>query len=240
MTVEYHHDLIQNSDDWFQLRTGVITASQTKLILSPKLKVSSNDKERSYGYEIVAQRVMDHIEETYQTWAMQRGHVEEIYAKDLYSKHYAQVKDCGFITNDKLGFLMGCSPDGLVGTDGGVECKSRNQKIQTQVIIKDEIPELDMLQVQSHLFISERKWWDYISYSNGMPMYVKRATPDAKYFEAIEQAARQFEQKAQENLALYEKNSADLVPTERRDHETGEVMKPSKNAEDESNLYMAG
>ena len=135
MTIKYHHDLIQNSDDWFKLRTGVVTASQTKLVLTPKLKISNNEKTRSHNYEIVAQRAMDHIEETYQSWDMQRGNVEEIYAIDLYSKHYDQVKPCGFITNDKLGFIIGMSPDGLVGEDGGVEVKSRCQKLQAQVII---------------------------------------------------------------------------------------------------------
>jgi len=241
MTIEYHWDLIQKSDEWFKLKTGVVTASQTKLVLTPKLKSCNTDKKTSgYSYEIVAQRAMNHIEDTYQSWDMQRGNVEEIYAKDLYSKHKEQVRDCGFITNDKLGFIIGCSPDGLIGEDGGVEVKSRCQKLQVQVIIEDKIPDLDMLQVQTLLFVSEREWCDYISYSNGMPMYVKRAHPDMEYFTAIRKAFVEFEEKAQENMALYEKNIQGLIITERRDHETGEVIKPSKNADKDEVLYMAG
>jgi len=237
MTIEYHWDLIQKSDEWFKLKTGVISASQTKLMLSKKLAVSNNDKSRAHVYEIAAQRAVNHIEETYQSWDMQRGNVEEIYAKDLYSKHKAQVKDCGFITNDKLGFIIGASPDGLVGEDGGIEVKSRCQKLQMQAIADDEIPELDMLQVQTNLFVSEREWWDYISYSNGMPMYIKRARPDMDYFTAIRKAFTDFDQDVKEKLALYEKNIQGLIITKRRDHETGEVIKPSKNAENEDLRY---
>jgi len=242
MTVEYHWDLIQKSDEWYALRTGMLTASKTKSILTPKLKITKPDKTSAFGYEIVAQRATNNVEDTFQSWAMQRGNVEEIYAKDLYSKHKEQVKDCGFITNDKLGFIVGMSPDGLVGEDGGVEIKSRCQYIQAQTIIEDIIPEEDMLQVQKSLFISERKWWDYVSYSNGMHMYIKRAYPLQEYFDKITEAALIFEAKVRKDLTLYKENCErlKLIPTERKDHETGLVIKPSENAEEYQDLTAAG
>lgn len=220
-------DLMQGCDEWHDLRTGIITASQVSSIISPKLVVSKKMGDRASDYEMVAQRAMDFVEETYQSWAMQRGNVEEIYAKDLYSKNIAQIKDCGFITNDQWGFVIGFSPDGLVGEDGLVEAKSRCQKYQTETIIKNEMPEEYMLQVQSGLLVSGRNWCDYISYSNGMPMFVKRILPDFKVMAAIEKAAFEFEAKIKENLAAYLENSKDFINTERREFETGEVIKPS-------------
>ena len=243
MTIKFYHDLIQGSQEWRDLRTGIITASQVKLILSKKLAKVNNEKSRAHVYEIAAQREMQNVEETFDTWAMQRGKIEEIYAKDLYSKHYDKIRDCGFITNDKLGFMMGCSPDALmIGKKEGLEVKSRNQKLQMEVICKDEVPEEDMLQVQSNLFVSGYDVWTYLSYSNGMPMYVKRVLPDPDYFKAIEETALDFEAKTKKALADYTANCEKLrlVPTERKDHETGLVIKPSENAEEKENLYMAG
>lgn len=243
MTIKFYHDLQQGSQEWFDVRTGIITASQVKLILSKKLAKVNNEKSRAHVHEIAAQRAMENIEETFDTWAMQRGKIEEIYAKDLYSKNYAQVKDCGFITNDKLGFLMGCSPDALViGKKEGLEVKSRNQKLQMKVISEDEVPEDDMLQVQSSLYVSEFDVWNYISYSNGMPMYVKRVLPDPIYFKAIEETALDFEAKTKKTLADYNENveKLRLIHTERKDHETGLVIKPSENAGEYQDLTMAG
>lgn len=240
MSIKYHMDVIQESDEWHNLRNGIITASQVRVLLSPKLKITANDKTRASGFEMVAQRATNHTEETYQSWDMQRGNVEEIYAKDLYSKHTAQIKDCGFVANDDNNFTIGFSPDGLVGESGLVEVKSRCQKYQAETIIKDEVPEKYMLQVQTGLLVTGREWCDFISYSNGMPMFVKQVRTDLYIHEMIIEACRQFELRAEENLALYTKNSANLIKTERRDHETGELMKPSKPAEENTSTYMAG
>ncbi len=240
MTIKYHTNVIQGTEEWHDLRNGIITASQVKTLLTPKLKIAANDKTRASGYEMIAQRATNHTEEIYQTWAMQRGHVEEIYAKDLYAKHKAPIKECGFITNDDYHFTLGFSPDGLIGDDGLIECKSRGQRFQAETIIKNEVPSEYMLQIQTGLLVTKRKWCDFISYSNGMPMFIKRVEPDHATFEMIVEACRQFELMAEENMKKYVENSADLIKTERRDHETGEVMKPSAPANETDNLTMAG
>jgi hypothetical protein len=62
-------------------------------------------------------------------------------ARDLYSKHYAPVEQCGFVTNNKWGFTLGCSPDGLVGDDGMIEVKSRCQRFQVETICANAMPD---------------------------------------------------------------------------------------------------
>src|SRR3546814_1507000 len=68
---------------------------------------------------------------------------DEIIARDEYTKHHAPVEQTGFITNDKWGFTIGYSPDGLVGDDGLIECKSRRQKYQVQTIIENVATRLE-------------------------------------------------------------------------------------------------
>ena len=60
----YPH-LYQGSEEWMQARLGLLTASEVDLILTPTLKVANNDKTRQHVYEILAQRISQHVEPTY-------------------------------------------------------------------------------------------------------------------------------------------------------------------------------
>ena len=218
--ITYHRDLLQGSDEWLEVRRGLLTASEMKMILTPTLKVASNDKERAHLYELLAQRITGYVEPHYIGDDMLRGHEDEIEARLLYAKHYAPVEEVGFITNDVLGFNIGCSPDGLVGDDGMIECKSRRQKFQVEVIITGEVPTEHMMQVQTALFVTGRKWCDYVSYCGGMPMMVIRVLPDYLHQVAIATAATAFEYRIIDRLSDFNARLDDgvsrFIPTERR------------------------
>lgn len=216
MTIKYYPELIQGSDEWVQQRCGLISAGSMKLILTPTLKIASNEAERSHLYELAAQRINNYVEPSYIGDDMLRGLEDEVYARALYSEKYAQIDEVGMVTNDRWGFVIGFSPDGLVGDDGLIECKSRRQKYQAQTIILDEVPTEYMLQIQSALLISERKWLDFISYSGGMPMYVKRVFPDPVMQGAIREAATSFEARIRAAIKGYEEHAKPFHMTERR------------------------
>lgn len=203
MTICYHNDLDQGSDEWLQARCGLLTASEMKLILTPTLKIAANDKERAHLYELLAQRITGYVEPHYISDDMLRGQVDEITGRQLYSKHYAPATECGFITNDKWGFTLGYSPDGLVGDDGLIEGKSRRQKFQIQTIIERETPAEYIMQCQTGMLVSERQWLDFFSFSGGLPMPVYRVHPDPVIQNAIVEASGAFEQRIAEKLAAY-------------------------------------
>ena len=110
MSIIYHNDLIQGSEEWHAARCGLLTASEIDRILTPKLKVADNAKSRAHLWELAAQRISKYVEPQYISDAMLRGHEDEILARALYSKEYAPVAQVGFVTNDKWGFTLGCSP----------------------------------------------------------------------------------------------------------------------------------
>lgn len=223
MTAIHHPDLIQGSEEWLAARCGLLTASEMKLILTPTLKIAANDKERSHLYELLAQRITGHVEPRYVGDDMLRGQEDEIDARILYAKTYALVDDVGFVTNDKWGFTIGYSPDGLVNDDGLIECKSRRQKYQVQTIVEnvtdDTIMPEYMLQVQTGLMVAEREWCDLISYSAGLPMATVRVFPDAVIQEAIVAAAYAFEARLAAAMAKYHaavSSDARMIATERK------------------------
>lgn len=225
MTVLYHPELIQGSEEWFEQRRGTLTASEMKLIITPaKLQYASNEKERTHLYELASQRITKFVEPHYIGDDMLRGMDDELDAKRYYEDNFSRVTDCGFIANDRWGFVLGYSPDGLVGEDGLIECKGRRAKFQLQTIIEDKVPEEYMIQLQTGLLVSERKWIDFISFCGGMPMYVVRVFHDDVIQKAIVEAAKIFHEKLDKMIATYNDRMkvGKWVQTERRI--TGDII----------------
>lgn len=226
MSIVYHEEMIQGSEAWHAIRCGLLTASEMKLIVTPTLKAASNDKERSHLYELLAQRITKYVEPRYVSDDMLRGQDDEVAAVELYSKSYAPIKRVGFVTNDKWGFTIGYSPDGLVADDGQVECKSRAQKYQIQTLVDfvaaEAIDPDYKIQVQTGLMVSERKWCDLVSYCGGLPMATVRVYPDEKIQDAIIYAAAAFEDRLLAAKAKFDAviaSQARLIKTERRIYE---------------------
>ena len=219
MTITYFKEMIQGDDEWYAARRGMLTASEMKLIITPTLKIADNDKSRSHCYELLAQRISGYTEPSYIGDDMLRGIEDEELALNLYNDKIAPVQRCGFVTNDEFGFTIGCSPDGLVSSDGVSEIKCRRQKFQVETIINDTMPDDYVIQTQTILLVTRRMWCDFVSYSGGLPMAPIRVLPDATIQTAIVNAATAFEAKLREKHAAYlaaiETNKR-LLPTERR------------------------
>jgi len=221
------HDLEQGSDEWHQIRNGLITASEVKLLVTPaKLTPANNDKSRAHLYELLAQRISGYTEPTYLSDDMLRGQEDEPEARELYSFEYDDVTEAGFITEDKWGFAIGYSPDGLIGNDGLIEIKSRRQKYQIETILNSTVPTEYMLQIQTGLLVTGRKWCDFISYCGGLPMVTIRVEPDPAMHDAILAALTEFERQLGEMEKDYRAKLADktmrLINTERK--ERGEII----------------
>lgn len=215
----YHHHLTQGTQEWLDARRGILTASEMKKIITPKLKVADNQDSRAHVYEIAAQRITGHVEEPFISYDMMRGQEEETDARDHYVKHYAPVEHVGFITNDRWGFTLGYSPDGLVGSIGLIEAKSRKARFQVETIAKGEVPDEHVIQCQTALLVAEdREWLHFLSYSGGLPMDLIPVEPIAEFQEAILAAATAFEARVAEVIDAYHAavKSRGLHPTERR------------------------
>lgn len=219
MSLEIFTELEQGSDEWLAARCGIITASVVGLLITTKtLKPASNDTSRGLTAQIVAERITGYVEPMRESEDMRRGTMDEPYAREKYHDHHAPVTEIGFMTNDSTGHRIGYSPDGLVNEDGLIEIKSRKQKIQLATILANEVPPENMAQCQAGLMVSGRDWLDYVSYSGGMPLFVKRILPDPKWFEAIAAAVDQFEESAAEMTTRYLEAIEGRPATERIDH----------------------
>lgn len=163
----------QGTKEWHNARCGVVTASRVK---DACLK---GDKIPAYAYEVASERITGRQEEAFTTFAMERGKEDEVIARDIYTSLHGNVEQVGLIKRViHNGLTIGFSPDGLTADNGIIEIKSRLPKYQIETISKGEVPAEFVYQIQIGLLVSGRDYCDFISYSNGLPLFVKRVFPD--------------------------------------------------------------
>ncbi len=210
----YHHHIEQGSDDWHALRRGIITASAISRLLTSTGKPANNDTSRAQLLQLLAERITGESEASFYNDDMARGHLLEPLARDIYAEHRAPVQECGFVTADFDGTVIGYSPDGLVGEDGLVEIKSPRQKNHLRSLLSCEVPSEYDPQVQTGLAVTGRRWCDYISYAPGLPLFIHRCWRDEVVIAQLITAAQAAEVELQRLMKLYITKAAIFPATE--------------------------
>lgn len=206
----YYWNLVQGSDEWLQARLGILTASQTKELVTATGKIAANDKTRAIVYQKVAERLTGRIEESYSNAHMERGHTYEPFARDLYAETQAPVRECGFIVRQFDGFKIGYSPDGLVGENGLIEIKAPARAKHVKEICEAKEPSEYMLQMQTGLLVTGCEWIDYVAHFNGMHQRIVRIEPDLELHEKIKDAAKILEEQIRSNIINYHLHTQDM------------------------------
>jgi len=210
----YRFDIEQGSDDWHALRRGVITASAIAKLLTATGKPANNDTSRAQLLQLLAERITGETEPGYCNDDMARGHLLEPFARDLYVKHFQPVQECGFVSAEFNGVLIGYSPDGLIDEDGLIEIKAPRAKTHLKSLISNEAPAEYLPQVQAGLAVTGRTWCDFISYSPGLPLFVKRCERDEATIERLITAAQAAEAQLAELMDSYTQIAAQFPATE--------------------------
>jgi len=188
-------DIKQGSDAWFQLRLGKVSASRVADILA-KTKTGPSASRQNYLIELALQRVTGVFEQGFTTQAMQDGIDREGQARIAYEiKTNEFVDQVAFINHSTIeGF--GCSPDGLVNTNGLCEIKCRGNAGHWEVIKSGEIPKKYWIQQQAQLSCTSREWNDYVGYNPNFPersqLFIKRVYRDETFIAEMEEQIKQF------------------------------------------------
>ena len=210
----FFNELEQGTDEWLQVRCGIVTASTMRNLVTSAGKVADNDTSRGFIRQLATERIIGVPEYTYPTRPMQRGNLLEPFARDLYAEHYATVNEVGFIRLDTGEYSLGYSPDGVIGHDGLLEIKSPGPKEHLRTILDDDVPSVYKWQVQVGLYVTGRSWLDFVSYCPGADLYVKRVRPDKEAFGTIHLAVSQAETAVRNIIDDYTASGANRVKTE--------------------------
>lgn len=174
----------QKTAEWYEARLGKVTASEVHNVVTPgKLQAAAG---HGYLKRLAAEICLGEPIDTGDTIWTERGtQLEDASIRWYEFDHSVTVERVGFIESDCGRF--GCSPDGLVGEDGGLEAKNPSAVVHVGYLIDDDaLYEDHFLQVQFGLYVTKRKWWDLMSFNEKLPKVVVRCLPDPTVFAAFD------------------------------------------------------
>lgn len=190
----------QGSPEWLAARLGIPSASMfAKIVTTKGIWSASAD---AYINQLVAERLTGEREEVFQSHHMLRGTELEPDARDLYSLiSDAEVTEVGFCLHDTLS--AGCSPDGLIGEDGGLEIKCPAPSTHVEYLRGEVLPSKYKQQVMGCLWITGREWWDFVSYHPTMKPLIVRVERDEEYIAALENCVTKAVHLIEENVEKF-------------------------------------
>lgn len=185
--------IIQGSPEWHALRIGKVTASRVADVIA-KTKSGYSASRANYMAQLIAERLTQTPAETYINAAMQHGTDTEPEARAAYEFYQGvAVEQVAFVAHPKID-QAGCSPDGLVASDGLVEIKAPNTATHLETLLDQKIPSKYVPQMMFQMACTGRSYCDFVSYDPRMPehmkLFVKRLhRDDAKIREIEEEIA---------------------------------------------------
>ena len=187
----------QQTPEWFQARCGVPSTSNFDKIVTTKGEPSKQAEK--YMFRLAGERITGSQEETYQNQAMQRGCELEAEARSFYELMTGEtVEQVGFCLTDDS--RAGCSPDGIVGEDGLIEIKCPMMATHVGYLLDNKLPTDYFQQTQGQLFVTGRKWLDFISYYPAMKPLVIRVERDEEFIKKLEVELKVFCEKLEETV----------------------------------------
>lgn len=196
----------QRTDEWHAERAGKFTGSRFVDVLARNKKTGEPLKAyHDLIFHVVVERMTGRAEESPTGFALQWGTDVEPYARQAYELETGNiVRETGFILHPDYPFA-GCSPDGLVGDNGGLEMKCPKSSIVHLERFASGIPEEYKPQVQGCMWVTGREWWDFVSYDPRMPdshrILIIRIVRDDDYIKKLSEAVIEAEHKAQEVMS---------------------------------------
>jgi len=175
------HEMEQGSEAWFAVKSGKFSATDFQTIANGKPATIE-----TLIYKKAAQIITGHREETYSNANMDRGLELENEAREAFIfEKGLDVRQVGFV---QCAEHVGCSPDGLIGDDSGLEIKCPEDHTHAKYLIHG--CNSYHWQLQGSLFVTGRKSWYFCSYNPNFPvgkqLYTKQWFPDPVAFAKIE------------------------------------------------------
>lgn len=190
-------DCQQGTPEWHQARTGVITASRFRDACETIAGKKKDDPRKPgskallYAAQVAVERISGQpCDEGFTTWQMRRGTELEPRARMEYEARTGNLaSESGVVLTDDR--LFGYSTDGFVGDDGLIEIKSLASAEKIIAMWRDRDFSDYMHQIQGGLWISGRKWADFVMYapqlaSVGKQLFCQRVPRDEAFIEQLE------------------------------------------------------
>lgn len=206
----------QRSDAWFDARAGRITASMMNVVMLERDRAPFKSGPRKgqdkpppkaltdYAHQLAAERLTGKPRKQARGSALDWGREMEAAAVAAYQAETGYIVTPAEFMRHPLYDFIGASPDFLVGDDGGGECKCpESSEVHLETLLTG-LPSEHIEQIQGGLWVTHRKWWDFISFhpdfSPALRLYVQRVPRDDAYIQKLEAACLEMEADVQKIL----------------------------------------
>lgn len=181
----------QGSEAWFNLKLGVISASNASRAVAGK----TTETRAKYMAELVAQ-VATGISEEISAAALDWGKQHEDAARSSYEfANDRVVQQVSFIFKDNT-FRVGCSPDGLVDVNRGAEIKCPYNSANFVLFLAENKLKSEWdWQTQFQMWVTGADFWDVVQYDPRMKSKVLHTVSverDEKRIKQLEETIPEF------------------------------------------------
>jgi exodeoxyribonuclease (lambda-induced) len=204
----------QGTPEWHAARCGKITASCFADAVSRCQKKSSardvgdpTAVAERYAADLAIERISGQMHgEPPKAWVLERGHKMEAAARMHYEARTGSfVTEAGICVTDDG--IFGYSTDGLVDDDGLIEVKSPIDSAKILAMWSTEDTSEYDHQMQGGMWITGRKWCDFIMYvpdlaAVGKDLFVKRVHRDDAFIDAMAKQLAVFDGLVAANVAI--------------------------------------
>lgn len=162
---------LQQDAEWFAARIGCLTASRIADAVAKRTKGNGELQCRAdLRLALAVERVTNKPSENYVSKWMERGVEMEPLARAAYElRRDVETEQVGFVIHPTLNWA-GCSPDGLIGTDGLLELKVPKSTTHAEYLLGECVPEEYIPQMTWQLACCPgRQWNDFVSYCPDFP-----------------------------------------------------------------------
>lgn len=193
-------DVEQGSPEWFEIRKLKLTGSNAQAIAANAKGLDT------YVMELCAESISAGEKVRFSNEETERGKNLEAEARRAYeSFRDVTVSTVGFVEMDEF---VGCSPDGLIGDDGGLELKCNKDRVHFELLLggRCAVDTGHIWQMQMSMLVTGRKWWDYACYNPNFKkqLIVHRFERDLQKQESLMRGIKSGKEKIKEILAKME------------------------------------
>jgi len=168
-------DCIQGDATWLQCRIGCVTSSRVAAAIS-ELKRKSGEKQpgdetaarEHLRFELMREIMREQASDHYVSRWMEEGKEKEPLARAAYEfEKGVEARQIGFAYHPTIK-MAGCSPDALVGNDGGAEFKCPKTETHLRYLTAGVVPPEYRPQCYWQIDCMDWEWCDFMSHDPDM------------------------------------------------------------------------
>lgn len=166
-----YFEVDHGTEAWRKWRAGKINCSSFLAVMQTGRGTTWGEPALRYAHQVAVELITgEPLTEEISAPATDWGKKWEPVAREEYIAHTMNHVEKPGRVYYREGFFVSGGGDGLIRTDGGLEIKCpKDSRVHLETILNKQVPAHHIPQVQGYMWLTERDWWDFVSYDPRFP-----------------------------------------------------------------------